>query len=181
MQKLLLHICCGPCETHVVELLSHLFNVTGFFYNPNIHPQEEYTRRLDAARAVSERAGITLIEGDYNPQVFFDVVRGFEHEPENGKRCSICYRLRLSETARYAADNSYDCIACTLTLGQKKKAALINPIGVSETGRVGLRFIEGDWKKDDGFRKSCELSREYGIYRQNYCGCVFSMRGEATK
>ena len=176
MQKLLLHICCGPCETHVVEVLGRLYDVNGFFYNPNIHPQEEYTRRLDAARAVSERAGITLIEGDYYPKVFFDAVRGFEHEPENGERCTICYRLRLSETARYAAGNSFDCIASTLTLGPQKKADVINPIGVSEAGRVGLRFIEGDWKKKDGFRRSCELSQEYGIYRQDYCGCVFSMR-----
>jgi len=159
-----------------VEVLGRSCDVAGFFYNPNIYPEEEYTRRLDAARAVSERAGISLIEGNYNPQVFLDAIRGFEHEPENGKRCSICYRLRLSETAHYAAKKSFDCIASTLTLGPQKKAAVINPIGVSEASRVGLRFIEDDWKKKDGFKRSCALSREYGIYRQDYCGCVFSMR-----
>jgi len=178
MQKLLLHICCGPCATHVVEFLRQKYNITGYFYNPNIYPEEEYIKRLDAAREVAKRMGIEIIEGEYEPRTFFNAVKGFENEPENGKRCNICYRLRFYGTAQYAADNSFDCIASTLTLGPQKKASIINPIGISEAEKVGLSFIEGDWKKKDGFKRSCELSHEYGIYRQNYCGCLFSMPGK---
>jgi len=165
MQKLLLHICCGPCATHVVESLHQKYNITGYFYNPNIYPEEEYKKRLDAAMEVAKRTA----------------VKGFENEPENGKRCNICYRLRFYGTAQYAADNSFDCIASTLTLGPQKKASIINPIGISETEKAGLSFIEGDWKKKDGFKRSCELSHEYGIYRQNYCGCLFSISREDNK
>ena len=181
MQKLLLHICCGPCATYVVESLHKKYNITGYFYNPNIHPEEEYKKRLDAAREVAKRMKIALIEGEYEPQTFFNAVKGFENEPENGERCKICYRLRFYGTAQYAADNSFDCIASTLTLGPQKKASIINPIGISVVEKVGLSFIEGDWKKKDGFKRSCELSHEYGIYRQNYCGCLFSMPGKSKE
>jgi len=175
MQKLLLHICCGPCATHVIEILSQNFKVTGYFYNPNIYPKEEYEKRLDAVKTVAERQEIPLITGEYEPQIFFTAVEGFEHEPENGERCKICYRLRLSGTAKIAASKSFDLIASTLTLGPQKKASIINPIGKEESEKAGLSFIESDWKKKDGFKRSCMLSREYGIYRQNYCGCLFSM------
>ena len=178
MKNLLLHICCGPCATHVVELLSQKYTVTGYFYNPNIYPEEEYKKRLDAARKVAGKLGINLIECEYEPQTFYDAVKGFENEPENGRRCPICYRLRLSKTAEYAAGNSFDCISSTLTLGPQKKASVINPIGREEAERAGLIFIEGNWKKKDGFKRSCELSSEYGLYRQKYCGCLFSMRKE---
>jgi len=181
MKKLLLHICCGPCATHVLDILGHNYEVTGYFYNPNVHPEKEYGNRLAAARIVAGKAGIPLIEGDYDPSVFFESVKGYENEPENGERCRICYRLRLSETARFASCNSFDCIASTLTLGPQKKASVINPIGIEEAASAGVAFIEGDWKKKDGFKRSCELSREYGIYRQNYCGCLFSRRTEADK
>ena len=176
MKMLLLHICCGPCATHVIDILGSDYEITGYFHNPNIHPEEEYLKRLDAARTVAEKQGIPLIEGVYKPETFFSAVKGFEHAPENGKRCRICYRLRLSETARYASGNSFDYIASTLTLGPQKKAAVINPIGTEEATAAGVTFVEGDWKKKDGFRHSCELSQEYGLYRQNYCGCLFSMR-----
>ena len=178
MKKLLLHICCGPCATHVLEVLSHQYDITGYFCNPNIYPEEEYIKRLDAAHEAAKKLNIPLIEGEYTSQIFYNAVKGYENEPENGKRCTICYRLRLSGTALYAAGNSFDCIASTLTLGPQKKASVINPIGKEETESAGLTFIEGDWKKKDGFKRSCELSREYGIYRQNYCGCMFSMRPE---
>ena len=178
MRNLLLHICCGPCATHVIETLSREFDVTGYYYNPNIYPEEEYGRRLEAAKTVAKKQNITLIEGDYDPLTFFNAVKGYEHEPENGARCKICYRLRLSGTAVYASDNSFGCIASTLTLGPQKKASIINPIGVEEAEKHDIDFIEGDWKKKDGFRKSCIISGEYGIYRQNYCGCKFSMPPE---
>ena len=175
MQKLLLHICCGPCATHVIEILNQNFKVTGYFYNPNIYLKEEYEKRFDAARIVAERQGIPLINGEYEPQTYFNAVKGFENEPENGERCKICYRLRLYSTSKIAASKSFDCIASTLTSGPQKKASVINPVGKEESEKAGLSFIEGDWKKKDGFRRSCMLSREYGIYRQNYCGCLFSM------
>ncbi len=178
MKKLLLHICCGPCATHVIETLSRGYEITGFFYNPNIYPEEEYYKRLIAAQTVSEKQHIALIEGEYDPRLYYDAVEGYEQEPENGARCVICYRLRLSETARYATFNSFECFASTLTLGPQKKAAIINPIGVGEAKKHGIEFIEGDWKKKDGFKHSCTLSAEYGIYRQHYCGCKYSLPSE---
>ena len=175
MPKLLLHICCGPCATTVIERLCDDYSVTGYFYNPNIHPEDEYRRRLKAAREVTGKFGIPLIEGTYEPEIFFDAVRGLENEPENGARCPVCYRLRLAETARVAAGNSFGLIASTLTVGPQKKASVINPIGEEEAECAGLKFLPGDWKKKEGFRRSCELSREYGLYRQEYCGCLFSI------
>ena len=176
MQKLLLHICCGPCATHVIKVLGREFSLTGYYYNPNIYPADEYYKRLEAVKITAEKLEIPFIEGKYEPEVFFNAVKGFEHEPENGERCKICYRLRIAGTAKYASGHSFDRIASTLTLGPQKKASVINPIGREEAKRYGVSFIEGDWKKMDGFKKSCELSREFGIYRQNYCGCMFSMR-----
>ena len=175
MQKLLLHICCGPCATSVIERLSPEYNITGYFFNPNIHPEEEYRRRLDAAQTAVRQAEIPCIEGEYEPEMFMQAVRGFENEPENGTRCPVCYRLRLAETARYAALHSLDCIASTLTLGPQKKASVINPIGRETAAAAGLSFVDGDWKKKDGFKRSLELCREIGLYRQHYCGCLFSM------
>jgi predicted adenine nucleotide alpha hydrolase (AANH) superfamily ATPase len=176
MEKLLLHICCGPCATHVIHALRAEYDVAGFFFNPNIHPAEEYHRRLEAAKTVCAQLDVRFMEGVFEPECFSHAVSGWEGEPENGKRCPVCYRLRLAETARRAAENGYPFIASTLTVGPMKKAALINPIGEEEARRAGLTFLASDWKKRDGYRHSCELSREMGIYRQHYCGCKFSMR-----
>ena len=164
------------CE---IELLIKNYRLTGYFYNPNIYPLEEYAKRLDAAREVAARYEIPFIEGGYEPEIFIDAIRGLEHEPENGQRCLACYRLRLSKTAETAAHDSFDFIASTLTLGPHKKASIINPIGREAAAKNGIVFIEGDWKKMNGFKHSCELSREYGIYRQNYCGCLFSLNNSA--
>ena len=176
MQKLLLHICCGPCATSVIERLRNEYDITGYFFNPNIHPEEEYKRRLEAAQAAAEQSGIPCIEGVYEPETFMKAARGLEEEPENGARCPVCYRLRLAETARYAVLHSFDCMASTLTLGPQKKAAVINPIGHETAASAGIAFIEGDWKKKDGFKRSLALSREIGLYRQHYCGCLFSKK-----
>lgn len=175
-RKLLLHICCGPCATTVIERLRESWEITGYFFNPNIHPPEEYERRLDAAREVARRFGIPLVEGRYNPGEFYDSVRGYENEPENGARCVLCYRLRLEAAAAAASEGGFDAIACTLTVGPKKRASVIDPIGAEAAKNAGIGYVDGDWKKRDGYRRSCELSREYGIYRQHYCGCEFSMR-----
>ena len=178
MPKLLLHICCGPCATTVIERLMDNYDITGYFYNPNIQPKDEHKRRLEAARTVANRFGIPFVEGEYDPETFFSVVKGLENEPENGLRCQVCYRLRLSVTAQYAAQHSFDCIASTLTLGPQKKAAIINPIGSEVAESAGVAFIDGDWKKKDGFRRSVELSQDINIYRQHYCGCIFSLRND---
>lgn len=178
MKHLLLHICCGPCATAVIERLGGEYDITGYFYNPNIHREDEYARRLEAAREVAHRTGITMIEGDYDPDRFFACAKGIEGEPENGRRCLECYRLRLGETARTAAKEGFGVAASTLTIGPMKKAAVIDPVGCEAAEQAGLTFLEGDWKKNDGFRRSCILSKEYGIYRQHYCGCIFSMERE---
>ncbi len=176
MPKLLLHICCGPCATTVIERLRDDWDITGYFYNPNIYPDDECRCRLKAAYTATEHSGIKLIEGAYDTPACFEAVRGLEDEPENGARCLVCYRLRLAETARLAAAEEYNTFASTLTLGPSKKASVINPIGEEEAKRYGVRFLLGDWKKKDGFKRSCELSCELNIYRQDYCGCLFSKR-----
>ena len=176
MKKLLLHICCGPCATSVIERLSTDYDLTGYFFNPNIHPEEEYKHRLEAAQLTAKKSAIPCIEGAYEPEKFMKAVRGFENEPENGARCPVCYRLRLAETARYAALHSFDCMASTLTLGPQKKASVINPIGHEAAASAEISFIEGDWKKKDGFKRSIDLSRNIGLYRQHYCGCLYSLR-----
>lgn len=176
MKPILLHICCGPCATQVIDILRAEYAVTGFFYNPNIHPADEYARRLDAAETVCERFGAKFVEGRYDPESFFEAVRGLETEPENGARCRVCYRLRLEAAARFAAENGFDLMAGTLTVGPMKRAAVIDPIGTDAARSAGVEFLAGDWKKNDGFRRSCRFSRELGIYRQHYCGCRFSIR-----
>jgi hypothetical protein len=175
-QPLLLHICCGPCAVSVIETLRETYSVTGYFCNPNIFPEDEYRRRRDGATIATLRMGVPFIEGPYDPERFRTAVRGFENEPENGHRCPRCYRLRLDETARYAVANGFSLIATTLTTGPRKAAASINPIGEAAADRHGISFLGGDWKKGDGYRRSCELAREFGIYRQNYCGCEHSLR-----
>jgi epoxyqueuosine reductase len=176
MKKLLLHICCGPCATHVIYSLREEYLVTGYFYNPSLFPIDEYMRRLRAAKEVSMNLDAPMIEGDYDNELFLKVIKGLEKEPENGSRCLVCYRQRLANTCRFAMENGYEYVASTLTLGPMKKASLINPIGVEEAKNAGVKFIEADWKKRDGFRHSCEMSKEFGIYRQHYCGCVFSIK-----
>ena len=176
MPKLLLHICCGSCATSVIEQLADDYEISGYFYNPNIYPEDEYMRRLEATRTVARRLDIPIIEGAYETGAFLDAVQGLEQEPENGARCEVCYRLRFADTAHTAVNGSYEIIASTLTVGPMKKASVINPIGEEEAGLAGVKFLAEDWKKKDGFRRSCELSREFGIYRQHYCGCVYSMR-----
>jgi len=174
MSRLLLHICCGPCSTTVIERLRGEHDITAYFYNPNIYPVEEYERRLSAARAAAFRYGIAFEAGPYEPDVFMTAVRGMEHEPENGARCPVCYRLRLSNAADFASRHSFEALASTLTLGPQKRASIINPIGHEVSAKAGITFLDGDWKKKDGFRRSVEISCELGLYRQHYCGCAFS-------
>ena len=174
--KLLLHICCGPCSTEVIRRLKDDYEVVGFFYNPNIHPEEEYSRRLMEVQRISALWRVLVDVGPYDHERFLAVAHGLEGEPEGGRRCVACYRLRLEAAAHRAAENGCTHLATTLTIAPMKRAAVINPIGREAAGRCGLDFLEEDWKKRDGFKRSVELARDLGLYRQHYCGCEFSHR-----
>jgi len=170
--RLLLHVCCAPCATWPLALLRDRFDLTLLFYGPNIHPKEEYSKRLESARII----GVPLVELDYDTDRWYAEVKGLENEPEGGERCSICYKMRLEQTAVYAKENGYEYFGTTLTLSPYKPARIINPLGESIAKRYGLTFLAEDFKKKDGFKKSCEMSKEYGLYRQRYCGCEYSRR-----
>ena len=152
------------------------YEVVGFFYNPNIHPEEEYNKRLMEVQRISALWRVLVDTGPYDHKRFTAVACGLEEEPEGGRRCVACYRLRLEEAARRASDNGCTHLATTLTIAPMKKAAVINPIGREVAARHGLVFVEEDWKKRDGFKHSIELSNDLGLYRQDYCGCEVSRR-----
>ncbi|MEO0079228.1 MAG: epoxyqueuosine reductase QueH [candidate division WOR-3 bacterium] len=171
-----MHICCGPCATEVVRRLITDYEVVGFYYNPNIFPEEEFDRRQKEVERTSAHWQVRLVTGEYEHERFLQAVRGMESEPEGGRRCEVCYRLRLERAAQKALESGCAVMASTLTIGPNKKATIINPIGREVCARHGIEFLEEDWKKRDGFRHSVELSRKLGLYRQNYCGCEFSMR-----
>ncbi len=174
-KKLLLHICCAPDATYGIEYFSKDYDVTVFFYNPNIHPEDEYRLRLIELERVARRFGVEMIEGRYDPQRWFEAVRGLEDEPEGGKRCSICFRLRLDETARVARERGFDAISTVLTISPKKDSELINRIGRAAAAKYGVEWVESNLKKGGGFKRSLELSKEFELYRQEYCGCIFSL------
>ena len=175
---LLLHACCAPCSSYVLEYLAKYFRITLFFYNPNIAPEEEYRFRLDElrrlVREMSLGGDVSVLEGNYAPDHFHALAKGLESLPEGGSRCSLCYRLRLSETARMAAEGGFDYFCTTLSISPYKNAAWLNEIGQEEGTRYGVKYLVSDFKKKNGYKRSCELSEQYGLYRQDYCGCVYS-------
>lgn len=177
---LLLHSCCAPCSSYCLEYLSQYFEITVFYFNPNIYPPEEYEKRVrEQERLVMEmpsRHPIHVIEGEYDPKLFYEMVRGMEHLKEGGARCHACFSLRLAVTARRAASMGFDFFATTLTISPLKDAAKINEIGTRIGAEHSVRWLPSDFKKREGYRRSIELSREYGLYRQDYCGCVFSKK-----
>jgi epoxyqueuosine reductase len=176
--KLLLHSCCAPCSSYVLEYLSQYFSITVFFYNPNIHPKEEYDRRLNDQKKFLKQFPvenkINFIEGKYEPDVFFKEVKGLENEPEGGKRCLKCFYLRLDKTAKKAQELKIPYFTTTLTISPHKNAVAINQIGNEIANKYQLNYLFSDFKKRDGFKRSIILSKQYGLYRQNYCGCIFS-------
>ena len=174
-KRLLLHTCCGPCSTHIIETLKAPYDVTLFFYNPNIYPKEEYLKRLEAVKIVSKAMQVPLVIEEYNPSIWADAVRGFEDAQENGKRCEICFRLRLEVTAEYAKKNNYDIFATTLTISPYKNIDMINQIGKSLEGEYDNEFLQQDFRKDNGYNRGIELSKQLGLYRQTYCGCKYSL------
>ncbi len=176
--RLLLHGCCAPCSSYVLEYLSRYFEITLFYYNPNITSREEYEHRTaEARRLVSELDTVYPIafqEGDWDPDRFFASVRGLEGEPEGGARCRVCFRLRLDEAARVAQVGNYDFFTTTLSISPLKNAAVLNEIGEEVGAIYGVRHLPSDFKKRGGYQRSVVLSREHDLYRQDYCGCIFS-------
>ncbi len=175
---LLLHGCCAPCSSHSLEYLSKHFDITLFFYNPNITPADEYRKRCDEAKRLTKEldasSPISFLEGGYDETVFFDAVKGLENCKEGGERCKKCFELRLFETARVAKEKGFDYFSTTLTISPLKNAELLNSVGEAQSDEFQVKWLPSDLKKKNGYLRSIELSRQYGLYRQNYCGCIFS-------
>lgn len=194
--SLLLHACCGPCSSYVLEYLTNFFDITIFFYNPNIYPQEEYQRRLEELKVFYTKfpaaKNINIIEENYNPQEFYDSIDvqnnpQLASEPEKGERCRRCYKFRLEKAYNYALANNFDYFCTTLSISPFKDAEKINTIGFAlenqlktetESKEKQLKWLPSDFKKKGGFKRSLELSTEYGLYRQQYCGCVYSLNNK---
>lgn len=176
--RLFLHACCAPCSSYVLEYLASFFHITLFFYNPNISPREEYEKRAAELRRLAEalpvKYPVSFAGVRYDPERFFAMARGMEGLPEGGERCFACYRLRLEETARQAAAGGYDYFTTTLSISPLKNAGRLNGIGGELAEIYGVPYLYSDFKKKNGYKRSVELSREYGLYRQDYCGCVYS-------
>jgi hypothetical protein len=173
--NVILHICCGVCAAGAADvLLREGHQVTGYFYNPNIYPQEEYRLRLEAARHSAEKLGFDLVEGPYQPANWISAVGAYQDGPAGGPRCLACYRLRMEKTFDFMRERGADAFTSTLTISPHKSAQAINMIG-AETG--GGSFIARDFKKKDGFKRASGLARSWELYRQNYCGCVYSLKG----
>ena len=174
--KILVHICCAPDAAYVIGLLKDGHEVTGFFSNSNIQPADEYKLRLEEARKVAVLLGVPLIEDDYDPTLWLQITLKFKDEPEKGKRCDVCYAFRLDRTARTASRLGFERFTTIMSLSPWKKAAVLNRIGRMLGRRHGVEFLESDFKKKDGFRKSVALSKDLNLYRQDYCGCLTSRR-----
>ena len=178
--RLLLHSCCAPCSSYVLEYLSRYFEITVFYYNPNIYPPEEFGKRVEEQKRLIAQLPaeypISFLDGPYEPERFYEMARGLEQVPEGGERCFKCYRLRLTETAEMARAGKYDYFTTTLSISPLKNAEKLNEIGGQLAKGYGVDYLYSDFKKRNGYKRSTELSREYGLYRQDYCGCVFSMR-----
>ncbi|MBP3344706.1 MAG: epoxyqueuosine reductase QueH [Clostridia bacterium] len=174
MKKLLLHSCCGPCSTQVIDVLKKDYDITIYYYNPNLDTDEEYNLRLSEQKRFCKEVGIPVVEDGYNPEEFLSRVKGLENEREGGARCSVCFRLRLEKTAQKAKSLGFDLFGTTLTVSPHKNAEIINAIGKAVEEKCSVEFLEGNYKKQDGYKKSIEFSKKYNLYRQNYCGCKFS-------
>lgn len=178
---LFLHSCCAPCSSYVLEYLCQYFHITVFYYNPNISYEEEYQKRVEEQKRLIDaynREGrgypISVVEGEYKPQAFFEMAKGLEQCPEGGERCFKCYEMRLRETARLGKKGGYDYFTTTLTISPLKNAAKLNEIGMALGEEYDVAWLPSDFKKKEGYKRSIELSKEYDLYRQDYCGCVYS-------
>ncbi len=180
-KKVFLHSCCAPCSSYVLIYLRQYFEVTVFYYNPNITADSEYQKRVEEQKRLiemlNEEGGgyrISCMEGNYEPERFLGLVKGYESCPEGGERCKICFRQRLEATAKNAKLNGFDYFATTLTVSPLKNAKVLNELGLEIAQQYGVTYLVSDFKKKDGYKQSIELSKQYGLYRQDYCGCAFS-------
>lgn len=176
--RLFLHSCCAPCSSYVLEYLSNYFEITVFYYNPNIYPESEYTKRIfEQQKLISDmrfKHPVSFVAGEYDRERFHEIVRGLEHVKEGGERCLRCYELRLRKAAELARKCEYDYFTTTLTISPLKNADRLNEIGMRLAQEYGVEYLQSDFKKKNGYKRSIELSKEYGLYRQDYCGCEFS-------
>ena len=176
--RLLLHSCCAPCSSYVLEYLSNYFSIAVFYYNPNIFPESEYTKRICEQQRLLDmlpaKHSISFIAGPYESERFFKMAKGLEHVKEGGERCFKCYELRLREAAKLAKNAEFDYFTTTLSISPLKKAEKLNEIGARLGEEYGVEYLKSDFKKKNGYKRSIELSKEYGLYRQDHCGCVFS-------
>ncbi|MDR1260454.1 MAG: epoxyqueuosine reductase QueH [Oscillospiraceae bacterium] len=180
MKKLLLHSCCAPCSSSVLEQLVSQFAVTVYYYNPNIYPPNEYFKRLAEQKKLLHYASfgqtVKLLEGTYNPNVFTTAVESLKTEPEGGTRCAKCFKLRLKETAKMCENLSIDCFATTLSVSPHKNANAINEIGLKVSKQTNISYLACNFSEKNGFKRSAELAQKYNLYRQNYCGCIYSKK-----
>lgn len=183
-KTLLLHSCCAPCSSYVLEYLSKYFEITDLYYNPNIFPEEEYIYRSNELRRLIDempaKIPVKYISCEYTPEDFNEIAKGREKEKEGGERCFLCYRLRLEKTAQIAMENNFDYFTTTLSISPLKNAEKLNEIGREMSEKYGVKYLYSDFKKRNGYKRSVELSKEYELYRQNFCGCVYS-KAEAIR
>ena len=180
--KLLLHACCAPCSSYVLEYLTEYFDITVFFYNPNISPESEYLHRVsEIKRLISEMCPtVKFIEGRYEPEKFYEMAKGLENEPERGARCVKCYRMRIEESAVIAKQNNFDYFTTTLSISPQKDSHVLNSIGKAVSEMYNIPYLFSDFKKKGGYKRSIELSAEFHLYRQNFCGCIYSKKNAGT-
>lgn len=185
--RLLLHSCCAPCSSYTLEYLSRYFDITVYYFNPNISPKQEFDKRFEEQkRLISQmpfKNRVTLVEGDYNYNDFLEIAKGLENVPEGGERCFRCYKMRLESTARLAKEQGFDYFCTTLSISPLKNSQKINELGFGLEEKYGVKWLPSDFKKREGYKRSIQLSREYSLYRQNFCGCVFSknQQGESNE
>ena len=179
-KKLLLHSCCGPCSSYVISYLTDYFDITILYYNPNIFPYDEYLKRKDEQiRLINDiksniKNNIDIMDCDYDNDIYNDLVKGLENELERGNRCKVCYRMRMEKTAIIAKENNYDYFCTTLSVSPYKNSQWINEIGKELENKYSISWLYSDFKKKDGYKQSILLSQKYNLYRQNYCGCIYS-------
>lgn len=177
-KRLLLHSCCGPCSTYVITYLTGYFDITILYYNPNIYPYDEYLKRkeeqIKVIKEIEKIHNVDIMDCDYDNNLYNKLICGLEKEPERGKRCKVCYQMRMEKAAKLAKENNYDYFCTTLSVSPYKNANLINEIGKFLEEKYKIKWLYSDFKKKDGYKKSIELSHKYNLYRQNYCGCIYS-------
>ena len=180
-KNLLLHSCCGPCSSYVIEYLSEWFNITVLYYNPNISPYEEYEKRkMEQINLINNFEGVNFIDSEYDDVLYEEAIKGLEKEREGGSRCKKCFLFRLEKCAKIAKEYNFDYFCTTLTVSPYKNCKDINDIGSFLSNAYGVKWLYCDFKKDNGYKRSIELSHKYGLYRQNYCGCKYSKREVST-